>query len=104
MEEIYSQLTDEVIDRMKGSEPRLRQVMTLLVRHLHAFVREAELSHEEWREAIDFLTRTGQMCTESRQEFILLSDILGVSMLVDAVANHAGEGITESTVLGPFYA
>jgi protocatechuate 3,4-dioxygenase beta subunit len=104
MEEIYSQLTDEVIDRMKGAEPRLRQVMTLLVRHLHAFVREAELSHEEWREAIDFLTRTGQMCTESRQEFILLSDILGVSMLVDAVANHAGEGITESTVLGPFYA
>lgn len=104
MEEIYSQLTEDVIDRMQSAEPRLRQVMTLLVRHLHAFVREAGLSHEEWRTGIEFLTRTGQMCSENRQEFILLSDILGVSMLVDAIANHAGDGITESTVLGPFYA
>ncbi len=103
MEQIYAQLTEDVIDRMKSAEPRLRQVMTLLVRHLHAFVREANLSHDEWRTGIDFLTRTGQMCSQSRQEFILLSDILGVSMLVDAVANQAGVGITDSTVLGPFY-
>lgn len=103
MEEIFPQLTEDVIDRMKGGEPRLREVMTLLVRHLHAFVREAALSHEEWRTGIEFLTRTGQTCSNSRQEFILLSDILGVSMLVDAVANDAGDGITDSTVLGPFY-
>jgi len=104
MEAIFPELTDNVIDRMTGAEPRLRKVMTLLIRHLHAFVREASLTQEEWQTAIEFLTRTGQMCSETRQEFILLSDILGVSMLVDAVANHSGEGITDSTVLGPFYA
>jgi catechol 1,2-dioxygenase len=103
MEEIYAHLTEDVIDRMKSAPPRLREVMTLLVRHLHAFVREAALSQDEWRTGIEFLTRTGQMCSENRQEFILLSDILGVSMLVDAIANHAGDGITDSTVLGPFY-
>src|SRR5204863_6273643 len=69
-----------------------------------AFVREAALTHDEWRTAVDFLTRTGRMCSDTRQEFILLSDILGVSMLVDAIANQAGDGITESTVMGPFYA
>jgi protocatechuate 3,4-dioxygenase beta subunit len=103
MEEIFPQLTEDVIDRMKSAEPRMLRVMTLLVRHLHAFVREAGLSHQEWRTGIEFLTRAGQMCSEDRQEFILLSDILGVSMLVDAIANQAGDGITDSTVLGPFY-
>ena len=77
--------------------------MTLLIRHLHAFVHEAALTPDEWKMGIDFLTRTGQMCSENRQEFILLSDILGVSMLVDAIANQAGDGITDSTVMGPFY-
>lgn len=104
MDEIFPELTEDVIDRMKGAEPRLREVMTLLIRHLHAFVREADLAQEEWQRAIDFLTRTGQICSETRQEFILLSDILGVSMLVDAITNHGGQGITDSTVLGPFYA
>jgi len=104
MDPAFPELTEDVIDRMNGAEPRLRSVMTLLIRHLHAFVREAALTHDEWRTAVDFLTRTGRMCSDTRQEFILLSDILGVSMLVDAIANQAGDGITESTVMGPFYA
>lgn len=104
MDQVFPELTEDVIDRMAGAEPRLRSVMTLLIRHLHAFLREAALSPDEWRMGIDFLTRAGQMCSESRQEFILLSDILGVSMLVDAFANQAGDGITDSTVMGPFYA
>jgi hydroxyquinol 1,2-dioxygenase len=104
MREVFPELTQDVIGRMQSVEPRLREVMTLLIRHLHAFVREAALTHDEWRVAIDFLTHTGQICSDSRQEFILLSDILGVSMLVDAINNEAGECITDSTVLGPFYA
>src|SRR3954453_8201547 len=64
-------------------DPRLRQVMTSLVRHLHAFVKDVGLTGGEWAAAIDFLTRTGQMSDEVRQEFILLSDVLGVSMLVE---------------------
>lgn len=103
MNEVFPELTEDVIARMNGAAPRLREVMTLLIRHLHSFVREAGLTHAEWQAGIEFLTRTGQMCSESRQEFILLSDILGVSMLVDAVAHHSGDGITDSTVLGPFY-
>jgi catechol 1,2-dioxygenase len=78
--------------------------MEIVVRHLHAIVREAAITQGEWAQAIDFLTRAGKMCSESRQELILLSDILGISMLVDAVDNVAGPGITDSTVLGPFYA
>ena len=102
--EVFPQLTRDVIERMKDAEPRLRRLMTMAVRHLHEFVREAALTQDEWRAAIDFLTRAGQMCSDARQEFILLSDILGVSMLVDAINNEAGRGITDSTVLGPFYA
>ena len=104
MNEAVPELTKDVIARMDSATPRLREVMTLLIRHLHSFVREAGLTQAEWQTGIEFLTRTGQMCSESRQEFILLSDILGVSMLVDAVAHHSGDGITDSTVLGPFYA
>ena len=84
-------------------DPRFRTVMTALIEHLHAFVREVELTPAEWLQAIDFLTRTGQTCTELRQEFIILSDTLGVSMLVDAVANPKPPPATESSVLGPFY-
>jgi protocatechuate 3,4-dioxygenase beta subunit len=77
--------------------------MTSLIAHLHAFIREVELTEAEWWQAIQFLTRVGQMCDDRRQEFVLLSDTLGVSMLVDAI-NHATGGVaTESTVLGPFY-
>ena len=102
---VFPELTEDVVGRIAATaDARVREVMELLIHHLHAFVREASLSHEEWRNAIEFLTRTGKMCSESRQEFILLSDILGVSMLVDAVNNRAGAGLTDSTVLGPFYA
>src|ERR1700745_622193 len=103
--EIFPELTRDVIARMDHAESaRLRDVMAIVIRHLHAIVREAELTQAEWAQAIDFLTRAGKMCSESRQELILLSDILGVSMLVDAVDNAAGPGISDSTVLGPFYA
>jgi protocatechuate 3,4-dioxygenase beta subunit len=85
------------------SDPRLRQVLTSLVHHLHAFVKDVELTEEEWGAAIAFLTRTGQMCDDVRQEFILLSDVLGVSMLVETINHRAGGTSTESTVLGPFH-
>lgn len=87
----------------EGTAPRLRQVMTSLVRHLHAFVKDVEPTQAEWQGAIDFLTRAGQMCSDERQEFILLSDVLGVSMLVDAINNRRPPGATENTVLGPFH-
>lgn len=83
--------------------PRLATVMASLVKHLHAFAKDVELTEEEWGVAIDFLTRTGQMCDENRQEFILLSDTLGVSMLVDAINHRRPSGATENTVLGPFH-
>jgi hydroxyquinol 1,2-dioxygenase len=97
-------LTGEVIKRFDECEnPRLKQVVQALVRHTHAFVKEVELTQDEWVTAIDFLTRTGQKCDDRRQEFILLSDVLGVSMLVDTVNHRMPEGTTETTVLGPFY-
>jgi catechol 1,2-dioxygenase len=83
--------------------PRLATVMASLVQHLHAFAKDVELTQEEWGVAIDFLTRTGQMCDENRQEFILLSDTLGASMLVDAINHRRPSGATENTVLGPFH-
>src|SRR6478735_6601502 len=103
--EVFPELTRDVIDRMGNAKSaRLQEVMEIVIRHLHAIVREANITQGEWWQAIDFLTRAGQMCSESRQELILLSDILGVSMLVDAVDNIAGPGVSDSTVLGPFYA
>jgi len=98
-------LTELVLDRMNADDPRVQEVATSLVKHLHAFVREIEPNEEEWFTAIKFLTDTGQKCDDVRQEYILLSDTLGVSMLVDAI-NHrrGGMGTTESTVLGPFHA
>jgi hydroxyquinol 1,2-dioxygenase len=86
-----------------SSDPRLRQIMQALVRHLHGFVTEVGLTEDEWRAAIATLTATGDITDERRQEFILWSDALGVSMLVDALANPRPPGATESTVLGPFY-
>lgn len=83
--------------------PRLRQLLVALVRHLHAFVKEAELTEEEWGAAVDFLTRTGQKCDDVRQEFVLLSDVLGISMLVETINHRTGGASTESTVLGPFH-
>jgi protocatechuate 3,4-dioxygenase beta subunit len=83
-------------------DARLKTVLTALTRHLHDFIKEVQLTEAEWMTAIDFLTRTGQMSDDVRQEFILLSDVLGISMLVETINNRAGGG-TESTVLGPFH-
>jgi hydroxyquinol 1,2-dioxygenase len=84
-------------------DPRAKFLMEELVKSLHEFVRKTDLSFDEWSYAIDFLTKVGQKCSPSRQEFILLSDVLGVSMLVDAVNHRDRAGATETTVLGPFY-
>jgi catechol 1,2-dioxygenase len=86
-----------------AKDERLRQVMNVITRKLHEAVREIEPTQEEWFKAIMFLTQTGQMCNEWRQEYILLSDVLGVSMLVDAINNRKPSGASESTVLGPFH-
>ncbi|MBB6469157.1 catechol 1,2-dioxygenase [Aminobacter lissarensis] len=87
----------------ENTHPRLRQIMQSLVTHLHAFIKDVEPTEEEWGVAIDFLTRTGQICSDARQEFILLSDALGVSMLVDAINHRRPDGATENTVFGPFH-
>lgn len=84
-------------------DARLREVLSVVVRHLHEAVRKARVTEGEWAAAIDFLTRTGQMCTSTRQEFILLSDVIGISMQVDLMSHEHGDGATPSTVLGPFY-
>ena len=86
-----------------GVDPRLAEVMGSLVKHLHAFAKEIHLTQGEWEVAVDFLTKTGQICSGERQEFILLSDVLGFSMLVDAINNRRPEGATENTVFGPFH-
>jgi hydroxyquinol 1,2-dioxygenase len=85
------------------ADARLAEVMRSLTKHLHAFVKEVEPSHEEWLTGIRFLTGVGHKCTDWRQEFILLSDILGVSMLVDSINSRRPRGATENTILGPFY-
>src|SRR5947208_2673000 len=98
-------LTDAVIARLKDVDnPRFRQIMTAAVKHLHAFAREVNLTEEEWFEGIKFLTAVGQKCDDKRQEFILLSDILGLSMMVCALNHKTAPGATEATVLGPFFA
>jgi protocatechuate 3,4-dioxygenase beta subunit len=98
------QLTDLALARLADdADPRFRRLMTSLIRHLHAVVREVELTEAEWFEAIKFLTATGQKSDDRRQEFILLSDVLGASMLVDAINHRRPAGATENTVLGPFY-
>lgn len=99
-----TELTAAVIDSFeKTPDPRLKFLLQELVKSLHDYVRRTDLTFDEWGAAIDFLTRTGQKCTPTRQEFILLSDVLGVSMLVDAVNHRERDGATETTVLGPFY-
>jgi hydroxyquinol 1,2-dioxygenase len=86
-----------------AADERLRRVLASLVQHLHGFVKDVELTEREWALAIDFLTRTGQRSDDRRQEFILLSDVLGVSMLVETINHRTGGRSTESTVLGPFH-
>ncbi len=98
------QITQNVLDTMaQAPNPRLKEVMTSLISHLHTFMREVELTQEEWAQGIQFLTRTGHMCDDKRQEFILLSDITGFTMLVDAINHRLPDGATESTIFGPFY-
>ena len=97
-------LTAEVLRRMeKTQDPRLKEVMNAFVKHMHAFVREVRPTQEEWSQGIQFLTETGHWCKDGRQEFILMSDTLGVSMLVDFINYGKVAGATESTVLGPFF-
>jgi hydroxyquinol 1,2-dioxygenase len=95
---------DAVVESFANTpDPRLRELLASLVRHLHAFVRDTEPTIAEWQRAIDFLTATGQKSDDKRQEFILLSDVLGISMLVETINNRTTRGATESTVLGPFH-
>jgi len=97
-------LTDLAVERWSNiPDPRLRQIMMSLVKNLHAFVRDVEPTQQEWVAAVDWLTRTGQICDAKRQEFILASDVLGVSMLVDSINNRAPGAATPSTVEGPFH-
>jgi protocatechuate 3,4-dioxygenase beta subunit len=99
-----AEITARAVARFETTaDPRLREIMRALVSHLHAFVSEVGLTEEEWGEAIEILTATGHITDDKRQEFILWSDALGLSMLVDAMAHDKPGDATESTVLGPFY-
>jgi hydroxyquinol 1,2-dioxygenase len=97
-------ITEAVIGRLQNcDDPRFREVMTSLIRHVHDFVRDVKLTEQEWFSAIQFLTDVGKTCTDKRQEFILLSDTLGISVLVISINHPAENGSLESTVLGPYY-
>jgi protocatechuate 3,4-dioxygenase beta subunit len=96
--------TATVLSRLTCEEGRTKEILIKLITHLHDFVRDVAPTEAEWFKAVDFLTRTGQLCTDKRQEFILFSDVLGVSMLVDHLNHKDENGITETTVTGPFHA
>ncbi|WGS19868.1 MULTISPECIES: dioxygenase [unclassified Bradyrhizobium] len=97
-------ITDIVLERWKAvPDRRLRQIMQSMITHLHAFVREIEPTEEEWMAAIEWLTRTGKQSNDKRQEFILASDVVGVSMLVDCINNRLSGEATPTTVKGPFH-
>jgi hydroxyquinol 1,2-dioxygenase len=97
-------LVDEVVASFAGTpDPRLQTVMTALVEHLHAFIREVRLTEGEWKQAIDFLTAAGHITDDKRQEFILLSDVLGASMQTIIVNDDAAGETTQATVVGPFF-
>lgn len=99
-----AELTELVVRSFDACEnPRLRQLMTSLVSHLHGFIREVRLTEEEWSAAIEFLRQSGDITDDRRQEFILLSDVLGASMQTIAVNNEAHKNATEATVFGPFF-
>ena len=98
-------LTEAVVSRLKEvKNPRFKEIMTSAIKHLHAFARDVQLTEEEWFEGIKFLTAVGQKCDDKRQEFILLSDVLGLSMMIVALNHKTVPGATEATVLGPFFA
>lgn len=97
-------LTQAVLAKLQSTtDPRLREILVALTTHLHAFARETSLTFAEWLQGVEFLTRVGHMCDDHRQEFILLSDVLGLSMLVDAIGHRDVAEATESTILGPFF-
>jgi len=97
-------LTDLALKQWEACHsPRLRQIMQSLVKHLHGFVREVDVTEQEWFTAVEWLARAGKQCTEKRQEFILFSDVLGISMLVDSINHRFPTGSTPSTVMGPFH-
>lgn len=97
-------LTDVVLRTMAGSQnPRAKKVLNAFTRHLHAFVAEVEPTEEEWEHAIEFLTKTGHLSTGGRQEFVLLSDVMGVTARVDMINHRFPAGATENSVLGPFF-
>jgi hydroxyquinol 1,2-dioxygenase len=98
------ELAERVVASFAGApDDRLRHLLQALSRHLHAFLTEVRLTEAEWRAAIDFLTDVGHITDDRRQEFILLSDVLGASMQVITINDEAGDGATDSTVLGPFF-
>src|ERR1700743_553537 len=98
-------ITEAALEQMASTpNPRLKEIMAAVTRHRHNFAREVDLTPEEWIEGIKFLTATGQMCTAYRQEFILLSDTLGLSSLINSLHDRrATESSTKSSLLGPFY-
>ena len=97
-------VTDKVLNSFSSTtNPRLLELLQALIRHLHGFAREVRLTQPEWQAAIDFLTRTGHITDDRRQEFILLSDVLGLSMLTVAINEPTTPSATEATVFGPFY-
>jgi len=96
-------IADVLASFARTPDPRLRELMEALVKHLHAFIRETRLTEAEWTRAIEFLTAVGQITDDKRQEFILLSDVLGASMQTIAVNNEAHGNATEATVFGPFF-
>src|SRR5207244_4784000 len=97
-------ITDEVVRRLENaSNSRLQEIMTSLVKHMHTFAREVHLTEDEWFQGIQFVTSVGQKCDDKRQEFILLSDTLGLSQLVVAQNHNRPQGVTEQTVFGPFH-
>jgi protocatechuate 3,4-dioxygenase beta subunit len=101
-----NEITDAVIEQMATTpDPRLREIMDAAVRHLHAFAREVNLTPDEWLKGIAFLTAVGQACTPYRQEFILMSDVLGLSRLVNVMHDAKGREAagTETSLLGPFF-
>jgi catechol 1,2-dioxygenase len=105
---IATEPTEKLLEQVlatfaNSSNPRLKEITEAAVRHVHAFVKEVNLTHEEWMAGVEFLTAVGKACTETRQEFILLSDVTGTSSLVEMVNYKGAEGSTENTVLGPFY-
>src|SRR6201995_2548209 len=103
--DLTEQTITEAVQRTfdTSTDPRFRQLFVCLVQHLHDFAREVRLTGDEWFTAMDFIERLGKICSPTRQEVVLLSDILGLSMLLDTMHQHGGSAATDAALLGPFY-